>query len=100
MKILIASTQNPKGRTLVQEDNAMGVLSECCGDVIERQAVYPKGYQDACIGCHKVLGSNLEGWDSQVRNLAATIKSEPSGRWNEWALHWFGLDDFEIKVTE
>lgn len=96
---LITQAQNPKGRRLIQDGANLHVFSECCDSPISRTGDL-FSYVDMCDNCAKELGNNYEGWSSFIMGISNATGSVGGSRWEDWAVHWFGLHDFGIKVEE
>lgn len=96
---LIYPENNPKGRMLVQIGRDLHVKSECCGAPITRTGDMTD-YQDLCDLCLTILGDNPDGWSSYVIGISDVTGVANVSRWNDWAIHWFGLDGFKIEVSD
>lgn len=94
---LIENNQNPKGRWLVQNGPMLRVLSECCGHDINSMG--DNGGQEwlQCLNCAKFLQQNTNLWNTRIENIRPHNSEEA---WKSWGRDLFGLQDFELVITE
>lgn len=98
-RVLMYGHQNPKGRGLVQKNDELIVLSECCEATID--ALYRKANGETwlrCNECDRPLQHNDRMWNCHVQRLTQEAASAES--WRAWGLDLFGLEEFGLKVTE
>lgn len=91
---LMERWQNPKGRRLVQEDNKIKLLSECCDTEIhpdvEKFIV--------CKRCGKQLQEST-AWATVLEHIESWAGYSPTGIVG-WGQDMLGLEDFMIRVDE
>ena len=98
-KVLMYGHQNPKGRGLVQKNDELFVLSECCEAPIDALARRSDGATWLrCNECDRMLEENVRMWNCHVQRLTQEAASSES--WAAWGLDLFGLKEFRLKVTE
>lgn len=104
MKTLLAASQNPKGRTIVQTDDYVYVLSECCEAAIffdtwnrwvDSTGKYKTGVWMTCSFCKTGLEENERKWITKI-NVQDQLDFGGGG-WQPWGRYMLGLEDFEMR---
>lgn len=97
--VLIESSANMHGRTLIQCGDTVQVLSGCC-----RAYINPEVYIDrlrqtwaVCDACGTELETNQRGWLSLIDEVSRYSSDRPES-WEPWGKYWFGFEHFEMKV--
>lgn len=92
--VLINKAVSKTGRTLVQEENMVLVMSACCSEPITD--TYPN---KMCSVCKVIVPAGPEdSWSVSFR-VAPTIDLAHN-RWGEWLKYWFGIDTGDIRYSD
>lgn len=100
MIVLLDGSTNNHGRWLVQHGSIIRILAGCCEAPIDAQVDDKLSGRTwaKCSACENFLQINEEGWASELVDIEYFEKTRPAS-WGRWAEFWFGLKDFEMKVT-